>query len=240
MAGPQCCSNPPTLDPNSGDGHVEKVGGLSAYVTGSSKTKLAIVLISDIYGYEAPKLRKLADKIAAAGFFVAVPDFFHGDPFIIEESATRPIPVWLKDHGTDKGLEEAKQVILDIKSQGFTAVGAAGFCWGGKVVADLAKTDFIHAGVLLHPAFVTVDDCKEFKKPLAILAAEVDQWAPPELIHQYENALSERTDKIDYFVKLFPGVAHGWTVRYADNEEAIRRANESHEDLLNWVTKYVK
>lgn len=36
----------------------------------------------------------------------------------------------------------------------------------------------------------------EFKAPLAILAAEVDQWAPPELIYQYEKVLSERTDKV--------------------------------------------
>lgn len=50
MAGPQCCSNPPTLDPNSGEGHMDRLGGLSSYVTGNSKTKLAIVIISDIYG----------------------------------------------------------------------------------------------------------------------------------------------------------------------------------------------
>ena len=42
--------------------------------------------------------RKLADKIAAAGFFVAVPDFLYKDPYVPED-ASRPVPVWLKDHG---------------------------------------------------------------------------------------------------------------------------------------------
>ena len=50
MSGPQCCSNPPTLNPNSGAGHVEQLGGLSTYVSGSPNSKLAILLISDVYG----------------------------------------------------------------------------------------------------------------------------------------------------------------------------------------------
>ena len=44
-------------------------------------------------------LRKLADKVAAAGFFVVVPDFIHGDPYAPEDTS-RPIHVWIKDHGT--------------------------------------------------------------------------------------------------------------------------------------------
>lgn len=50
MSGPQCCSNPPTLNPNAGAGHVEQLGGLSTYVSGSPNSKLAILLISDVYG----------------------------------------------------------------------------------------------------------------------------------------------------------------------------------------------
>ena len=50
MSGPQCCSNPPTLNPSSGAGHVEKLGGLDSYVTASPDSNLAIVLISEIFG----------------------------------------------------------------------------------------------------------------------------------------------------------------------------------------------
>ena len=50
MSGPECCSNPPTLNPTSGEGHVEKLGGLNTYITGSSDSKHAILLVSDVYG----------------------------------------------------------------------------------------------------------------------------------------------------------------------------------------------
>ncbi|XP_050241394.1 endo-1,3;1,4-beta-D-glucanase-like [Quercus robur] len=131
MFGPQFCSNPPTLHPNAGAGHVEQLGGLITYVSGSPNSKFAILFITNIFGYEAPLLRKLADEVAASGFYAVVPDFLHGEPFVLNDP-NRPLQVWLKDHGTDKGTEEAKPVIEALKSKGFSAVGAAGFCWGGE------------------------------------------------------------------------------------------------------------
>ncbi|GAU12023.1 hypothetical protein TSUD_196470 [Trifolium subterraneum] len=86
VTGPECCSKAPILNPNYGAGHVEKLGGLDTYVTGSSNSNLAILMVSEVF-----------DKVAAAGYYVVVPDFLHGDPFT-SENANRPLPIWLKDH----------------------------------------------------------------------------------------------------------------------------------------------
>ncbi|XP_060671639.1 endo-1,3;1,4-beta-D-glucanase-like [Ziziphus jujuba] len=242
MSGPQCCSNPPVLDSSCGAGHVEKLGGLDSYVTGSPDSKLAILLISDVFGYDAPNLRKLADKCATAGFFVVVPDFLHGDPYVIKnaESPLEGFDVWFKDHGTDKGVVEAKSVIEALKSKGVSSVGAAGFCWGAKVVVDLAKTDIIQAGVLLHPSFVTNEDFNEVKVPISILGAEIDIMTPAEVVKQFEAVLA-RKSAVEFFVKIFPKVEHGWTVRYdVGDEEAVKKAEEARQDLLEWISKYVK
>ncbi|XP_050216507.1 endo-1,3;1,4-beta-D-glucanase-like [Mercurialis annua] len=239
MSGPQCCDNPPTLNPASGSGHVEKLGGLDSYVTGPSYSNRAILLVSDVYGYEAPNLRKLADKVAAEGFYVVVPDFIHGDPYA-PDNKERPIQVWIKDHGTDKGFEEAKSVVEALKGKGVSAIGAAGFCWGAKVVVQLAKSGFIQAAVILHPSFVTVDDIKAVEVPFAILGAEVDQLSPPTLVKQFEEVLNTKPE-IEHHVKIFPKVVHGWTVRYnVEDENAVKCANEAHADMIEWFTKHVK
>ncbi|KAF8021342.1 hypothetical protein BT93_G1700 [Corymbia citriodora subsp. variegata] len=239
MSGPQCCENPPTLNPASGQGHVEELGGLKSYVSGSSDSKLAIVLVSDVFGYEAPHLRELADKVAAAGFYVVVPDFLGGDPFV-RENAERPIMEWLKDHGTDKGYEDAKRILEAMKGKGASAIGAAGFCWGAKVVVELAKTGSIEAAVLLHPSFVSVDDIKGVKAPIAIIGAEIDRMSPPELLKQFEEILAAKSE-VDARVKIFPKVSHGWTIRYdAADEEAVKCAEEAHSDMLEWFAKFVK
>ncbi|XP_039129764.1 endo-1,3;1,4-beta-D-glucanase-like [Dioscorea cayenensis subsp. rotundata] len=243
MANPQsqsqCCENPPTLNPSSGHGSVvENLGGLKAYTAGSPESKLAVLLVSDVYGFEAPNLRKLADKVAAAaGYFVVVPDFLHGDPYVPEKV---PFPTWLQAHGAAKGFEEAKHIVEALKSTGTSAIGAAGFCWGAKVVAELAKSEDIKAAVMLHPSFVTVEDIKEIKVSLAVLGAEIDRTSPPSLLKEFEKILSTKSE-VDSFVKIFPGVAHGWTVRYDVHDEAVvKSAEEAHQNMLEWFSKYLK
>ncbi|KAH0633687.1 hypothetical protein KY289_036648 [Solanum tuberosum] len=239
MAGTQCCENPPALRSSSGHGSVFELRGLKTYVSGSSDSQKAILLISDIFGYEAPNLRKLADKVAAEGYYVVVPDFFYGDPYN-PENKERTVQVWLQSHGTDKGFEDAKQVIAALKDKGITGIGAAGFCWGGKVVVQLATSENIQAAVLLHPSFVSVDDFKEVNAPIAILGAEIDHLTPPELIMQFKEILSSKPE-VDSFVKIYPGVAHGWTVRYnEEDKKAVPSAEEAHQDMLNWFAKHVK
>ncbi|XP_061346449.1 endo-1,3;1,4-beta-D-glucanase-like [Gastrolobium bilobum] len=110
MAGPECCSNPPTLDPSSGSGHVRKFAGLNSYLSGSPYSNRAILFVSDIFGISSILFCKHANKVAAAGYYVVVPDFFNGDPFDFD-NVNRPLPIWIKDHGVDKGFEAATPLI---------------------------------------------------------------------------------------------------------------------------------
>ena len=42
-------------------------------------------------------------------------------------------------------------------------------------------------------------------------------------------------------MKIFPGVAHGWMVRYSvEDEWGVKSAEEAHGDMLNWFSKYMK
>ncbi|KAK3016184.1 hypothetical protein RJ639_007024 [Escallonia herrerae] len=172
MSGPQCCENPPTLSSSSGAGHEEELGGLKSYISGSLDSSLAVLLVSDIYGYEAPNLRNLADKVAAAGFYVVVPDFLRGDPYV-PENAERPLPVWFKEHGTCPMIQLGHSP---------------------KVVVELAKYACVQAAVLLHPSFVTLDDIHGVKVPISILGAENDKMSPPELLKQFEATLNAKPE----------------------------------------------
>ncbi|XP_052733298.1 endo-1,3;1,4-beta-D-glucanase isoform X3 [Vigna angularis] len=239
MSGPECCSNPPILSPTAGNGTVEKVGGLHCYLTASPHSNLAVLMLSDVFGYEAPLLRKLADKVAAAGYYVVVPDLLEGDPFKPDDSLYT-LPVWLKDHGPEKGADGSKPVIEALKSKGFSAIAGVGFCWGAKVVVELAKSRLIQTAVLLHPSFVSVDDFKAVDTPIAILGAESDKYSPPELVKEFEEILAAKPG-VWSFVKIHPGVEHGWAVRYnTEDAEAVKAAEEAHKDLLDWLAKHLK
>ena len=47
--------------------------------------------------------------------------------------------------------------------------------------------------------------------------------------------------QVDSFVKIYPGVAHGWTVRYDENDEvALKNVEEAHDKMLEWLNKHLK
>uniref|UniRef100_A0A0D9WG93 Dienelactone hydrolase domain-containing protein n=1 Tax=Leersia perrieri TaxID=77586 RepID=A0A0D9WG93_9ORYZ len=182
MASLQCCANPPTLSPGSGEG-----GG-----RGQLRRDEGVHL----------RRRRLQGR-------------YHPHLRCLRVGSAEP---------ENKGsFEEAKSIIAALKEKGVSSIGAAGYCWGGKVVVDLAKAHEIQAALMCHPSFVTVDDIKEVKCPIAILAAEVDHMSPVELIKQFEQVLSSMPE-VDHLVKIFPGVEHGWTVRYkSDDANAVKR-----------------
>ena len=42
-------------------------------------------------------------------------------------------------------------------------------------------------------------------------------------------------------MKIFPAVAHGWAMRYDENDVvAVKAAEEAHQDMLAWFNKYIK
>ncbi|WVZ00006.1 hypothetical protein V8G54_026075 [Vigna mungo] len=183
--------------------------------------------------------RKIADKVANHGYFVAVPDFFHGEPYN-PENVSRSFDSWFKDHDPGKGIEIAKPIIEALKRKGASAVGFAGFCWGARTVTNLGKDKLIQASVLLHPSFITVDDIRGVEVPIAILGAEHDTIAPPKLINQFKEVLDAKHE-IDSYVKIFANVSHGWTVKYDPNDpKAVEAAGEAHKVMINWFDKHLK
>jgi len=217
---------------------VEEFGGITTYMSGSPDSKRAILLIADVFGYAAPNLRNLADKCAAAGYFVVVPDFLHGDPFD-HSNPDRTFIDWVNDHPVAGIIAEAKSVIEALKSKGVSKIGCASFCWSAQAAMGITTPDYIQALVLLHPAFISVDDVLAVKVPIEILGAENDAVTPQATIKEFEAALKANR-KVEYYVKIFPGVAHGWTVRYDTNDkEAVKKAEEAHKDMLNWFAKYL-
>jgi len=105
---------------------------------------------------------------------------------------------------------------------------------------ELAKAHEIQVAVVVHPGPITVDDIKEVKCPFSILGAEIDHVSPPELIKQFEQVLSANSG-VAHFVKIFPGVAHGWSVRYShDDAAAVASDEEAMVDTIDWFNKNLK
>ncbi|GKE51381.1 endo-1,3;1,4-beta-D-glucanase-like protein [Tanacetum coccineum] len=106
-------------------------------------------------------------------------------------------------------------------------------------VSKLSSYGEIEAAIILHPGPLSDDDINAIKVPTAFLGAEIDEYSSPEQLKKFGELLSAKS--VVNFVKIYPGVTHGWTVRYKDDDEhVVKYAMEAHSDLLNWLTKYLK
>lgn len=63
-------------------------------------------------------VRALADKVAASGFYVVVPDYFYGDPYNPSNQESS-FPVWIKDHGAVRSLSS---ILFSLSILNFFAV----------------------------------------------------------------------------------------------------------------------
>ncbi|XP_015693014.1 endo-1,3;1,4-beta-D-glucanase-like [Oryza brachyantha] len=236
-----CLENPPNMTENTGGEAGEVVhdyGGLEAYVTGSRRFHLAVILVSDYYGFRAPKLRKIADKVALRGYCVVVPDLLFGDPYT--DDPARPFEEWIKTHSPVEAAEKTKPLIAAMKKDGMSSIGIGGYCWGGKVATEISKTKETKVAVISHPALVVVEDMNEVKIPIEILGGELDTLSPPKLAHQFEDAL-DKNKRVDHFVKIFPKAPHGFACRYNTSDPfAVRTADEARVDMVKWFDKYLK
>ena len=102
----QCC-NPGTVWEGTPSGKVVTLGGLDTYIAlppSGKATKTGILVINDVFGYEAKNIRLFTDRLAKAGFVAVCPDFFRGDWLTKEKYGDKSfkLPDWLGQFPQDQ------------------------------------------------------------------------------------------------------------------------------------------
>lgn len=136
-------------------------------------------------------------------------------------------------------------------------LGAAGFCWGGKVVFQLcvdtpeSRLDgepLLDAGFTGHPSMIQVPtDAQAVRRPLSIANGDLDVLLSKEKVIELKRELEDtRSDepspdgRIKGQVVLYPGVGHGFAVRGDLTVEDIKdNAEKAEKQALNWFDKWL-
>lgn len=97
-------------------------------------TKRSILLLTDVIGHRFINAQLIADQLAANGYFVVMPDLFHGDPVRLNRPAGFDLMAWLKGppgHLPDRVEPVIQAVLKEMKSNmGCERVAAVGYCFG--------------------------------------------------------------------------------------------------------------
>src|SRR5882757_1046282 len=161
----------------------------------ASAAKSGVILYQDAFG-PRPALDGMAERLAAEGYAVLVPDLFHRNapygPFdaktaFTEEKTKAALMALVTGTSQEMTISDSAAFLEALAAEGVTGpIGTVGYCMGGARALNAAATypDRIMAGV--------------------------DRSFPPEQSTRLEEAL--RNAEIDHAIENYVGMAHGWCV----------------------------
>lgn len=199
------------LDSGLPKGTVIQVNGISTYVSLATKAEgvlvndgRAVVIFTDVFGFELANVRLIADAFAASGLTCYVPDLCNGtamqadvwDPIILPSKPGTGILArvagglkfavslpslisWMGKHGVKDTMPIIDSFLDGLKeSQSVTSIGILGYCWGGLyalLIGGVHTRDIIAAVATAHPSNAKIPgDFEALKKPALIHLSETD------------------------------------------------------------------
>ncbi|KAK3207746.1 hypothetical protein GRF29_96g214360 [Pseudopithomyces chartarum] len=261
--GEHCTTDRPSPDGESPTGELTKLGGVDTYIAKPSDyphspSKLLLLLTGGT-GVNSKNNQLQADKYAAEGYLVVMPDQFDNDPApntvqLAEAYPEKVLPI------LHKVVEGAKEEFADAVANGGGIYGV-GYCFGAKYILVLAgehpdtvawgqeapkdeeqgtvkKAPVVKAGAIAHATSVTKEDLEAVKAPVYIAAVKDDPLFPEEEILTPGRRALEK-NQVDHEVQIFPGVPHGFAV-YGDYEDPkIKQSQaQAYSQMLGWIQSH--
>ncbi|MCS0604801.1 dienelactone hydrolase family protein [Streptomyces sp. LP11] len=211
----------------------------------------AVLLYQDAYGLR-PQLRSMADRLAAAGYTVLVPNVFYrsgraplldlpefidpgGDPTIWERLG--PVMSALTPDLVRRDAGAYLRWLADSPRAAAGPVALTGYCMGARLVlwTAAAYPDRVAAGAGFHGGRLVTDESDSPHLGAPRVTAELyfghadeDPSLTPEDIARFEAALTDAG--VRHTCEVYPGAKHGYT--QADTPAYDRAADERHWGAL--------
>jgi len=175
-----------------------------------------IVIVQEIFGI-SPFLKEIANRYAAHGFAVAIPDLFwrQSEPLTelpdASEVASQKAFELYKTFDVEKGLEDIAASLRWLResenTSGKTAV--IGYCLGGLLAFMSGCQLDIDAAIGYYGVGIekALQHKNMIRKPLMLHFAENDGFVPPETVKELEEKLS---DNSLVSIHNYPGCDHGF------------------------------
>lgn len=195
----------------------------------SEDKPLPVILVAPEWWGITNHSRKSAERLAEAGFVAVTMDVYGEGKLTNDASQANE---WMSQMLADPAMLLARcELILkdacDLMVVDKEKVGAIGFCFGGKVVLDMARQGFpLKAVATFHGNPTPYQPAQKGNFHAKVLVAHglEDTMVSVEAVENLKKELHEAG--VSYDVDFYKGAKHGFT-----NVEADRHAEENHVDL---------
>lgn len=190
-----------------------------------------------------------AEQIAGLGYVAFAVDIYgKGIRPANREDAAKQATIYRSDRKLMRErIKAGFDYIKKMKNVDSSRIAAMGYCFGGGVVLELARSGADAAGIIsFHGSYGTPnpDDAKKIKgRVLAIHGAD-DPVIKPEDVVGLQNEM--RNANVDYEIKIYGGAVHAFTDPSAGNDPSKgaaynKRADErSFEDMKRFYKEIFK
>ncbi len=170
-----------------------------------------VVQIQEWWGIE-PHVIEVANRLAAEGFVVLVPDLYHGKVVTEPDEAVKA--VMMLGQNRDKALREIQVAVDFLKARPDVApkqIGVLGFCVGGMLTWHTAlRGSNVGAAVPWYAGGFnpTPEEIGDLHVPILAIYGGNDPSIPLEQIHKIQQMLT--TAGKDAEVRIYPEAGHAF------------------------------
>ncbi len=211
-------------------------GILAVPDTGAPNATPGVLVIHDWSGV-GPYVRMRAEQLATAGYIALAPDIYGvADPPRAPEDNRKLIGIFRADRGLMRararaGLDELlRHPMVDPGK-----VAAIGYCFGGGVALELARSGAPLAGaVSFHGNLDTPDpdDAKRIGGKILVCHGAEDPHVPPEQVAAFEQEM--RNARVDWQLNVYGLAVHAFTREEAGNDPSRGAAYNAEADRRSW------
>lgn len=199
-----------------------------------------LLILSDVYGFEASSTRDFAYRVACNGFNVLVPDLFRGNPWVNERNRSE-FDKWVSLHPAERVATDistsANWMIDEFLAAGISKkMGIIGFCFGGGRLIDILARDqgaIFSTGVCFYGTHMDQSVMSDIRVPVLFICGDSDPLCPIEEVEDSEKRIGRGS-----MVVVFKGQGHAFVHR-PGSPEADKDAEEAFMIMRNWLHEYL-
>lgn len=205
---------------------------VNAYLAETDSNK-GILLFHDIFGYQLPEIRKIADFLMAKGYVVFLPDLYRGNPWYSDSDWSHH-ETWRQSHSPQRVMKDVTNANQYLRSQ-VEKVASIGFCWGGEITFNFAQTEECDAAIICYGTRMNSNDAAKLKCPVLAIFGDSDPVIPNEQVQQFGDALARSPVECD--LRIFPEAGHAFIHR--PQPAGQDTAQKALQEILQWLSKYL-